>query len=145
MARRLAKVDLANESIQRLEPLDGVAVDTGAKSLPDNAVEINKDLSAQHMVELIGSCRILAHKSLHRCRFVGGVVVDVHARIAKTTLDDQIDKLFERRLLLGRRERPHPFVVRAAVRFPERISKEVFKAALLGLPIPFEIEEHVER
>ena len=46
--------------------------------------------------------------------------------------------------LLVRRERPHRFVLHVAARVFERVPEEVVEPAVLGLPIPFEIEEDVE-
>jgi hypothetical protein len=70
-------------------------------------------------------------------------VVDVHARIAGTTLKYQVDELFECHLLFGRGKRPERFVVRS-VGVADGVAEEVIEATVLGQPIPFEIEEDVE-
>ena len=103
MPRRLSKIDLAREPVERLKLLDGVAVDSGAEPLPNDAVEVNEDLRAQELVELIGPGPVPPHEPLHRGRLVGRVVVDVHGGIPPATLDDQVDETFERPLLLCRR------------------------------------------
>ena len=55
--RHLPKIDLAREAVERLELLDGVAVDAGAQRLPHDAVEVDEDLRAQELVELVGPRR----------------------------------------------------------------------------------------
>ena len=99
----LPKIDLAREPVERLKLLDGVAVDSRAEPLPNHAVEVNEDLSAKELVELIGPSPVPPHEPLHRGRLIGRVVVDVHGGIPPATLDDQVDETFERPLLLGRR------------------------------------------
>src|SRR5439155_18836697 len=42
MAGRLPEIDLPHEPIERFELLDGVAVDSGAKPLPNDAVDIHE-------------------------------------------------------------------------------------------------------
>ena len=86
----------AHEPVELLDRLDRVAVDRGAERLLDDAVEVDEHLPAQEVVDLLLARPVLAHQPRERGALVGGVVVDVHPRVAAAPLDDPVDELLER-------------------------------------------------
>ena len=77
--RRRGQVHRASEAVERLQSLDGVALDRGAQPLPDHAVEVDEDAAAQQLVDLVLAGRVAGHHALDGGGLVGAVVVDVEA------------------------------------------------------------------
>ena len=145
LPRGLPEIHLARQPIERLELLDRVAVDARSQTLTNHAIEVDEDLGAQQLIELVGAGGIPSHEPLHRGRFVGRVVIDVHRRVVAATLEDRIDESLERLLFFVRRQRPELLVTNATAAVTEGVPEEVVEAAVLRLPIAFEIQKDVER
>ena len=71
----------AHEAVELLDRLDRVAVGRGAERLLDDAVEVDEHLLAQEVVDLLLARAVLAGEAREGRALVGGVVVDVHARV----------------------------------------------------------------
>ena len=72
-------------------------------------------------------------------------MIDVHRRVVAATLEDRIDESLERLLFFVRRQRPELLVTNATAAVTEGVPEEVVEAAVLRLPIAFEIQKDVER
>ena len=81
LQRRLVKIDVANEAVERLELFDRVALDAGSQRLSEHRVEVDEAFGAQQPIELVTARRVAAHQLLQRGRLVMAEVIDVQARI----------------------------------------------------------------
>ena len=122
---RIAEIDFPFEAVERLQPLDGVALHRRPDALPHDAVEVHKHLAPQQLVYLRLARGVAPGQPLHRPGLVGRVVIDVHVRVGRPAIHDEVDAVLER-LALGRRrhgavrdrpERVEPWVARG-VRLP---------------------------
>ena len=96
---RIAQVDLAAEAVEGLQPLDRVALHRRPDALANGSEQVDEDAAAQQAIDLLLARRVAAHQPRGRGRLVGGVVVDVEARIAGQAVHDQVDGLLEGPLL----------------------------------------------
>ena len=136
----------ALEVVERLDLLDRVAVEREPKRLANDLEEIDQHPAAQQVVELGLTRSVLAHQPLQRRAFVGRVVVDVHARVARAPLADQIEQPLEARLLLGPVEPPDAVVLRLAVVVEVDPAEQVLEPALRLVPgVALEVEPDVAR
>ena len=74
--------------------------------LRDDLVEVDEDLAAEQVVELLLARAVLAGEPLQRGDLVGGVVVDVHRAGRRAALADQVDHALDRPPLLRAVVRP---------------------------------------
>ena len=119
----------ADEAVELLDLLDRVALGRGADRLPDDAVEVDEHLLAQEVVDLGLAGAVLAHEAGQRRALVGGVVVDVHARVAPAALDDPVDELLERGALGVAIPPPDRGVLHGAVVVAIAVAEEVLEPA----------------
>ena len=139
--RRREQVHPAHEAVERLEPLDRVALDRGPHPLSDHAVEVDEDPAAQQPVDLVLAGRVAAHQALGGGGLVGAVVVDVEPGMLLPPRHDAVDEALERRFLARRVEGPVG-VVRAV---PGRGAEQVLQAAVRRERVSFEVEEDIAR
>ena len=71
---------VAHEVVERLDPLDRVALDRRAQALAHRPEQVDEDAAAQQPVDLVLARGVPAHQPLERGRLVRRVVVDVHLR-----------------------------------------------------------------
>ena len=130
-----AQVGVALE-VERLDLLEPVALVREAQPLRDDLVEVDEDLAAEQVVELLLARPVLAGEPLQRGDLVGGVVVDVHRGVGGAALADQVDHALDGAPLLRavvrpeRTERPGgvddpPEVLEPAAGLPERVALDV--------------------
>jgi hypothetical protein len=133
--------------VERLELLDRVAVRADARALLDERVQVDQHIVAQQVVD-----RVLPHAVPRREReqvgaFVGGVVVDVHARMLRPTRGDVGEEPLESHPLLGVVVRPERAERRVLFDEAEQVVETPFGAvAVRGLGIErvaLEVEEDV--
>ena len=135
---------LALGHVELLDLLDRVRLDRRLERLADDPVQVDQDVAAQDPIDLVLPCAVAAHQALEGRRLVRRVVVDVHGRLAREPLDDEVDERLEHGLLLGR------------VVCPERMehalagdlldpAEEVLDAAVHGPWVGLDVEEDVER
>ena len=96
---RTPELDLAHEAVQRLQPLDGVALDARPDALPDDPEQVDEHAAAEQPIDFLLARRMPLREPGEGGLLVGGVVVDVHRRVGIEPGDEQVDELFERRLL----------------------------------------------
>ncbi len=150
-----AEVDVAGETVERLQSLDGVALHAGPHCLSHDGIEIDEAATAQQTVQFLPARRITTHQALERRWLVGRVVVNVHRRVVAQGLHDQVNDLFERRTLLALVERPPAEVVRVPIGAGTDQTEEVLASALLIWPsvgfaadrevVAFEVEKQIAR
>ena len=89
---------------------------------------------------------MLAHQTLQRGALVGRVVVDVHPRVARAALADQVDQPLEARFLRRAVERPDVLVPRVAVVVEPDPARQVLERARSLVPgVTLEVEPDVAR
>ena len=81
--------------VERLDLLQPVALVRDAKPLRDDLVQVDEHLVAQQVVELVLARAVLAGQPLQSRDLVRRVVVDVHRRIGRVALADQVDHAFD--------------------------------------------------
>ena len=133
------QVHRPSEVVERLQPLDRVALDRGAQPLPDYAVEVDEHAAAQQPVDFVLAGCVAAHQALDCGGLVGAVVVDVEAGVLLPARHDVVDEALEHAPLARRVKRPRRVVVAVAVRDGE----QVLEPAVHREGVPFEVEEHV--
>ena len=114
-AAGVLELDLAVERVQRLDPLDRVALDAREDALADGAEQVHEHAAAQQPVDLLLARPVALGEAAERGPLVGRVVVDVHRRVGRPAVHDQVDRALERGLL--GRPRHEPVVVDA----PDRV------------------------
>ena len=141
----IPKVDLTGEPVERLHPLDGVALDRRAQRLADGSQQVDERASPQEGVDLVLACAVAAHEALERGRLVRRVVVDVQVRVGAEPLADEVHHGLERA----------PFAIEAElaclVTRPERVERavdledaeQVVEPVVEGVRVALEIEEQV--
>ena len=141
----IAQVDLPLEAVERLHPLDRVALDGRAERLADGAQEVDHHALAQQSVDFGLACPVTTHQALEGGRFVGRVVVDVHLRVGGEPRHQEIDQALEGRAFAVERElvrriaRPEDVERVVGLEHPE----EVIQAVLERVRIALDIEEEV--
>ena len=115
---RVAQIDFALEPVERLQPFDGVALHRGPDALPHHPIQVHEDPPAQELVHLRLAGGVAPGQPLHGRGLVGRVVIDVHARVRRPAIHDEVDAVLER-LPLGRRRH------RAVGDRPERVKRRV--------------------
>ena len=90
----------SDERIKRFEFLYRIALDAGTNSVAYDGKEIDEDLRAQQIIDLVLARRIAAHQTLHCRRFVGRKMVDVQIGIDLQALRHEVDEALERGPLL---------------------------------------------
>jgi hypothetical protein len=137
---------LRTSAWRRLDFLQRITVDTGAKTLPHDRVKIDEHAAAQQLIDFVLARRVRAHQLLDRCVLVGAVMVDMHAGIGGEPRVHEIDELLEYSPLAVAVVRPHRLVLpvtavakqyseqemQTARRFPERITFDIKNDVGLG-------------
>ena len=135
---------LALEAVERLDRLDRVARRRGAERLAHDPVEVDEHFLAQEVVDLALARPVLAHQPRERGALVGGVVVDVEARMAAAALDDPVDEPLEHRALAVAVARPECLVAHLAGLVPVAEPEEELEPARGVVErVPLEVEPHV--
>ena len=113
--------------------------------MPDDGEEVDEDVAAEQVVDLLLARAVEAHQALEHDRLVGRVVVDVHVWIGAQALVEEVDELLERALLALAVVRPEGSEGRPAVLAPED-AEEVLEPAV-GRPerVALDVEEDVAR
>ena len=137
--RRRRQPDRAPETVERLQLLDGIALDRGPQPLPHHAVQVDEHVAAEQTVHLLPAGGVPARQALDRGRLVGAVVVDVEAGMPRPARHDPVDEALERALLVRRVERPAGVVPAGPVRHPE----QVLQTAVPREGVAFDVEEYV--
>lgn len=78
---RVAERHGAGETVERLQPFDGITLDRRPDALPHGAVEIDEDSRPQQFVYFIDACPVPTYESLDRGWLIRGVMIDVHLRV----------------------------------------------------------------
>ncbi len=95
----VAQVPLAPEAVQRLELLDGVALDRRADALADGAEQVDEDAATEQRVDVVLARVVALAQAPHGGGLVRRVVVHVHVGVARAPIDDEVDELLEGPLL----------------------------------------------
>ena len=107
----LPQILLALVTEERLEVLDGVALDAGQQRSLDDPVQIHERPAAQQLVELDFAGGVAAHEAFQGRGLIRREVIHVGVRVAPSSSDGQVDELLEVLPLLlggGRPERRVP-------------------------------------
>ena len=122
--------------VERLDVLEPVVLVRDAQPLRDDLVEVDEDLAAEQVVELLLARPVLAREPLQLGDLVGGVVVDVHRGVGGAALAEQVDHSLDGPPLLRAVVRPEraeraggvddsPEVLEPAAGLPERVALDV--------------------
>ncbi len=136
------------EPIQRLQLLDRVRLLRDADAVADDAVEVDEHAAAEQSIDLVFPRRVAAHQALHDSRLVRRVVVDVHGRVDRQPVHDQVDDLLERSLLVRWGVRPEGSEAGPAVRVGgHRVdhAPQVFEPVVGRERVALQVEEEVAR
>ena len=124
-----------------LELLQRVALLADLQALSDHGVEVDEDVVAQQVVDLLLARRVLDGERPELGRLVRGVVKDVHLGVLCAQRTGPVDETLECRLLRRFVVRPEALV--AALGTP---APQVLDAALSAhIRIALKVEEHVTR
>src|SRR5690606_10586724 len=93
--RCAAQVDVPRESVERLELLNRIRLDTRANGLLHDAVQVDEHVAAQQLIHFTLARAVPTHQLLQRRRLVVVVMVDVQIRILRASLHYEVDEALE--------------------------------------------------
>ncbi|CPU15219.1 Uncharacterised protein [Mycobacteroides abscessus] len=134
---------------QRLQCLEPVSVGAATNALAYHGIEIDQNIVAQQVVDLLLSDAVSTGETQQRALLVGRVVVDMHSRIAATALGHQLQKC-EQGLAFGAAivgPNGPEFLISGSVVFEhaEQVLQPPMHAVLGPQRVALEVEEDVTR
>ena len=137
--RPVLQLAFARRQIERLQPLEAVALLRHAHALAHDAVQVDEDIGAQQPVDLGLTGAVATHQPLQRGHLVGREVVHVHVGLGVEPIDHEVDERLERPPLLVGRVGPEVAVPAVGIDHAE----EVLKPPVGGPRVALQVEEQV--
>src|ERR1700734_3098799 len=106
-------------------------------------MKIDKQICAQHPVDLVFAHAVPTHESLQGGRLVGRKMVNVHRWMTGQSIHHYVHKPLERLLLVRSVECPAAFVTRLASGIRQHKAKQIFPPAQADEGISLQIKEYV--
>jgi hypothetical protein len=142
-AVRVRQVHVTRELVERLQLLDGVALDPHPHRLAHDGVQVDEPAAPEQAVQLALAGGVTAHQLLERRRLVRREVIDMHVGMPVEAVDDEVHHLLEGHPLLVCRERPPVVILGVAPGIHSRDAEQVLAATVVGERVAFEIEKHI--
>ncbi len=134
--------------VEVLDAFDRIRLDRGTDALAHDVQQIHEDLIPQQLIHLLLTGVVALHEALDGARLVAAVVVDVHRRVGRVALDDEVDEALEGLPLRIAVVPPDGQVVGRPVadgHQAEQVLEAEAEVVLDGPRIGLDVEEDVER
>src|SRR5260370_11136824 len=131
------------EVVEGFQPLYRVAFDTGADTVPNDRVEVDKHTGPKKTINLVLASSVSSHETLQGCRLIWCIVVNVKVGILRKTRHHEVDKCFEGGFLCPTRQCPVGGVRDIAGLVAQRITKEELQTSAADERVALKIKKDI--
>ena len=86
-------------AVEALDLLDGVTVLANAQAVADDLIEVNEDIVAKQLINLVLSGIVACAQPANGAHLVGGIMINVHPRVLLPPVENPVHEAFEGELL----------------------------------------------